>query len=101
MDDIENTVSQLHPGGTTEIGTYLRKRILEPLVYNNPQMTRPLFVSIITDGVPSGPKGSPENRNTLRDEIIRCQTWLEENRLPPRGTSPSLPIEFHNELTCL
>lgn len=84
MSDIENIMSQVQPSGSTEIGTNLRKRILEPLVYKT-KMTRPLFVSIITDGIPSGPTGSPEKRTTLRDELIKCQDFLLTNGLPPRS----------------
>lgn len=84
MNDIENIMSEVKPTGFTEIGTNLRKRILEPIVYRQ-MMARPLFVSVITDGVPSSPRGSSETRNTLRDEIIKCQDFLLTNGLPPRG----------------
>lgn len=94
MNDIENIMSQVKPGGTTEIGTNLRKRILEPMVYRQ-KMTRPLFVSVITDGVPSGPPGSSETRNTLRDEIIKCQDFLLRNGLPPRGNLPIPSCSLH------
>lgn len=79
MDDIEKVMSLVEPNESTNIGTYLRKRILDPFVYNA-NMTRPLFVSIITDGVPS-----PERRDTLRDEIIKCQEYLQTNGLLSRG----------------
>ena len=89
MSGVEQTMSKVQPGGSTEIGTNLRKRILEPLVYNKTQMTRPLFISIVTDGVPKGPSGSQETRDTLRDEIIKCQDWLIANDYPPRGNKSS------------
>lgn len=47
------------PGGNTEIGTYLRSKILEPLVYSKLEpksLERPLLISVITDGMPSGEK---------------------------------------------
>ncbi|KAI1076033.1 hypothetical protein F5B20DRAFT_338770 [Whalleya microplaca] len=90
MIDIRNLISQVEPSGFTEIGTHLRQRILEPFLYNQwndtvKNMKRPLFVSIITDGIPGGPRGSPEQENTLRDEIIKCQNYLLENSLPLRA----------------
>ena len=84
MDAIEAVMSRVKANGSTEIGTNLRKRILEPFVYDT-KMTRPLVVSIITDGVPRGPKGSAERRNTLRDEILKCKDYLLKNSLPSRG----------------
>ncbi|RYO94324.1 hypothetical protein DL766_000601 [Monosporascus sp. MC13-8B] len=84
MPDVKEIMSKVQPGGSTEIGVNLRKRILEPLVYNT-KMTRPLFVSIVTDGIPRGPSGSQETRDTLRDEIIKCQDWLLANGFPPRS----------------
>ncbi|RYO94328.1 hypothetical protein DL766_000605 [Monosporascus sp. MC13-8B] len=67
--DISNRMQLVRPNGYTEIGTNLRKKILEPFVYST-TMKRPLFVSIITDGAPYGGDGSLEHRNTLRDEIL-------------------------------
>ncbi|KAH7304135.1 ankyrin repeat protein [Stachybotrys elegans] len=84
MSNIEKIMSNIQPRGSTEIGVNLRRRILEPLVYNT-EMTRPLFVSIVTDGIPKGPPGSHETRDTLRDEIIKCQDWLLANGLPSRA----------------
>ncbi|KAH8891998.1 ankyrin repeat protein [Thozetella sp. PMI_491] len=84
MDAIEKIMSQTQPSGSTEIGTNLRTQILDPLVYKT-KMTRPLFVSIITDGIPGGQEPSPERRDTLRNEIIQCQNWLLKKGLPPRA----------------
>ncbi|XXH01844.1 hypothetical protein Hte_008206 [Hypoxylon texense] len=80
-------MSQVKATGCTEIGTNLRERILKPLLYMQynervKKMKRPLFVSIITDGIPYG-RG--EKRYTLRDEIIKCQDYLRENGLPLRS----------------
>ncbi|KAK9413815.1 hypothetical protein SUNI508_11633 [Seiridium unicorne] len=58
-------------GGDTPIGTSLRSKILQPLVYDkiqsNVKLDRPLLVSIITDGMPE-----PEPRNTLVNTIVDC-----------------------------
>ncbi|KAI2616849.1 hypothetical protein GGR54DRAFT_224023 [Hypoxylon sp. NC1633] len=90
MDGIQNFMSQVDANGYTEIGSHLRQRILEPLLYsqyndNVKTMRRPLFISILTDGVPSGPRGSPEKEYTLKDEIKNCQEYLRENGLPLRS----------------
>ncbi|KAI1136480.1 hypothetical protein F5Y05DRAFT_405384 [Hypoxylon sp. FL0543] len=90
MTDINRIIDQVKPSGCTEIGTRLRERILKPLLYsqyndNVKNMKRPLFISIITDGIPYGGPGSPERPNTLRDEINKCQNYLLENGLPLRA----------------
>jgi len=63
------------PGGNTEIGTYLRSRILEPLVYRKLDLkclNRPLLISVITDGMPDG-----EVESTFVDAIVECGNKLE------------------------
>ncbi|KAI1453915.1 hypothetical protein F4805DRAFT_469754 [Annulohypoxylon moriforme] len=83
-DAIENIMGRVNPSGRTEIGTRLRERILNPLLYdddNAGNMRRPILISIITDGVPNG---GNEKRSTLQDEITQCQEYLLENGLPPR-----------------
>ena len=81
MDDVENYIAKIQPSGGTKIGTNLRTQILDPFVYKRDmRKDRPLLVSIITDGLPQ-----PEHRDTLKNEIIGCQRYLQENSLPPRG----------------
>ncbi|KAL8386921.1 hypothetical protein RB595_010294 [Gaeumannomyces hyphopodioides] len=61
-------------GGRTEIGTYLRSKILEPMVYRKLQQNtfgRPLLVSVVTDGNPD-----PEDRDTLAKTIAECGSKL-------------------------
>ena len=72
----------------TNIGTNLREKILNPLVYeiiNQPKTNtnpipfkRPLLVCIITDGEPI-----PEDQNVLRDEIVTCKRKLEAKGYDP------------------
>ncbi|PPQ92155.1 hypothetical protein CVT25_008780 [Psilocybe cyanescens] len=86
--DIENEMKNIKPSGQTNIGTNLRKKILEPFVYQKiakPLVAgeefpfrRPILVCIITDGTPE-----PEGRNTLRDVIIECKKKLEEKKYDP------------------
>lgn len=99
LDHVKSIMSRIEAGGTTEIGTNLRKRILDPLVYQT-KMTRPILVSIITDGIPGGAKGSPETKDTLRNEILKCQEFLLTNGLPPRGKITALPTCSNRQLTC-
>lgn len=66
--------------GNTEIGKYLRLRILEPLVYSklvDRSLDRPLLVSVITDGRPSKVDGTK-----FVDEIVKCGAALEEAGYP-------------------
>ncbi|KAF4574830.1 hypothetical protein AB1N83_004326 [Pleurotus pulmonarius] len=68
------------PGGNTEIGTYLRSRILEPLVYSkirSKALERPLLISVITDGMPE-----PEDKSELVKAIIECGNALQAADYP-------------------
>ncbi|KAI2635881.1 hypothetical protein GGS26DRAFT_581507 [Hypomontagnella submonticulosa] len=90
MEKIQEIMEKVNPNGPTELGTHLHERILEPLLYTQysdtvQNLKRPLFISIITDGVPKGPDGSPEEPDTLKKEIKRCQQYLLEKGLPPRS----------------
>jgi len=72
----------------TNLGTNLRKKILQPRIYDiidqpntstNPSpFRRPLLVCIITDGHPV-----PEAQNVLRDEIVMCKRKLEAKGYDP------------------
>ncbi|KAK0637534.1 Ankyrin repeat-containing protein [Lasiodiplodia hormozganensis] len=62
----------------SEIGTFLRSKILEPLVYSKIKtrsLERPLLISVITDGRPTN-----ENQSTLVDAILECGQKLEKAR---------------------
>ncbi|KAF3903596.1 hypothetical protein AA313_de0203734 [Arthrobotrys entomopaga] len=80
-EDIKQQMETLSwvPNSETQIGTNLRSKILEPLVYQKlakspPELKRPLLVSIITDG-----SLSQEGRSKLVDEIMECGQQLESN----------------------
>ncbi|KAK6498193.1 hypothetical protein TWF506_004432 [Arthrobotrys conoides] len=63
--------------GDTEIGTYLRSKILEPMVYrylDSKTLKRPLLISVITDGQP---EGELEEKNTFIEAIVECAEKLE------------------------
>ncbi|KAF7433206.1 hypothetical protein PC9H_005156 [Pleurotus ostreatus] len=68
------------PGGNTEIGTYLRSKILQPLVYSkikDKTLERPLLISIITDGMPE-----PEDKSELANAIVECGDALQSADYP-------------------
>lgn len=79
FEDLLDVVRPLTWGGDTPIGTNLKSKILEPLVYSKlpNDLKRPLLVSIITDGMPE-----PEPRSTLVDAIAECGDKLEAAGLP-------------------
>lgn len=73
MDEAMDSVTPL---GDTPIGTNLRLKILQPLVYNKISTTstslkRPLLVFMITDGMPSS-----EPREKLKQTILECKKTL-------------------------
>ncbi|KAJ7697272.1 hypothetical protein B0H14DRAFT_3039294 [Mycena olivaceomarginata] len=66
--------------GNTAIGTYLRSKILEPLVYSKlqpPTLTRPLLISVITDGMPS-----QEKDEAFVEAIKECGDKLKQVGYP-------------------
>jgi hypothetical protein len=66
--------------GDTAIGTYLRSKILEPLVYRPLQqstLARPLLISIITDGMPS-----QEKADAFVEAIKECGDKLTQAGYP-------------------
>lgn len=85
------------PDGDTDIGTHLRPKILQSLVYSKLEancLKRPLLISVITDGMPSGEKGSD-----FVDAILECGSKLEAAGYPRESaylcpTLPFYPIPF-------
>ncbi|EWG41422.1 hypothetical protein FVEG_03546 [Fusarium verticillioides 7600] len=85
FDQISSIIQPMswQPDGDTDIGTNLKRKILEPLVYAkiaNKTFDRPLLVSISTDGMPE-----PENKQELANAIVECGDKLEAANLP-RGS---------------
>ncbi|RSL83664.1 hypothetical protein CEP52_016661 [Fusarium oligoseptatum] len=74
-----DAIQLLRPDGNTPIGTNLKSKILEPLVYSKlpNDLKRPLLISVITDGAPSH-----EPRRTFIDAIAECGDKLEAAGLP-------------------
>ncbi|KIM49775.1 hypothetical protein M413DRAFT_60710 [Hebeloma cylindrosporum] len=87
-EGIQEAMKRVKLSRGTNIGTNLRKRILDPLVYDliaRPVMAgmpfpfrRPLLVCIITDGSPC-----PEPANVLLKEIVECKRRLEAKGYDP------------------
>ncbi|KAH8424882.1 ankyrin repeat protein [Aspergillus melleus] len=80
MQMIDSIIKKVSFDGWTEIGTNLRKKVLEGSVYEqleNDGLKRLVLVSIVTDGRPIGPHGSPERVNTLKDVIRECGETLK------------------------
>jgi hypothetical protein len=68
------------PKGNTDIGTNLRSKILQPLVYDKLEsqtLERPLLIFIFTDGGPE-----PEPVPTLVNVIVECKQKLNAAGYP-------------------
>jgi len=81
LDQIDNIITPMQPPKKgTAIGTNLKKKILEPLVYeplNAGKLSRPLLVIVITDGEPT-----EESANAFVDAIVECGDRLSELDYP-------------------
>ncbi|KAF3001481.1 hypothetical protein E8E13_008620 [Curvularia kusanoi] len=81
FEQIGEIINSTKWGGDTPIGTSLRSKILQPMVYDkiqrNETISRPILVSVITDGMPE-----PEPRNTLVNSIVECGDLLEAAGYP-------------------
>lgn len=95
FEDLLDIVKPLKCGGDTPIGTNLKSKVLEPLVYSKlpNNLKRPLLVSIITDGIPE-----PEPKSTFVDAIIECGDKLEAVGLPRESKFLSYISTFLPEL---
>ncbi|KAJ4347795.1 uncharacterized protein N0V89_009165 [Didymosphaeria variabile] len=65
------------PAGGTPIGTQLRNKILQPLIYDvidaNKPLERPYLIIITTDGCPNN-----EPEDTLRNAVLECAEKLNK-----------------------
>ncbi|KAK5991383.1 hypothetical protein PT974_09664 [Cladobotryum mycophilum] len=78
VDQVFELMMRVKPRGTTKIGTNLKRKILNPLVYEHigkgGRLNRPLFISVITDGSPSA-----EREDTFKNEILECISFLQDH----------------------
>ncbi|KAF7361170.1 putative ankyrin repeat protein [Mycena sanguinolenta] len=82
FQEIGNIVENMSwkPKGDTPIGTNLKSKILEPMVYSKlqpPALARPLLISVITDGMPS-----QEKDEALVEAIKECGDKLTQAGYP-------------------
>jgi hypothetical protein len=74
---VQNVMRRVSPSGSTPLGTVLKSKILEPLIYpvlahpGGRQLKRQLLVYIITDGCPT-----KEEPNTFEEAILLCRRRL-------------------------
>lgn len=77
------------PNSFSQLGTNLRSKILQPLVYSKLEtksLERPLLISVITDGVPS-----KEKSTEFVDAILECGNYLEQAGYSRESACPILP----------
>ncbi|KAH9839076.1 uncharacterized protein C8Q71DRAFT_494285 [Rhodofomes roseus] len=72
-----DAVDTVNPNGATPLGTTLRNRILQPLVYDvlaqRPRLERPLLICVVTDGCPT-------DGLAFERAIVECRTFLKNAR---------------------
>ncbi|PWW74840.1 hypothetical protein C7212DRAFT_206843 [Tuber magnatum] len=93
---LDQVVSRVKPKGGTRLGTVLRNKIVEPLVIQKAKgesFERPVFVTIITDGEPSG-----EDRDELKRTIRNCKRELAELKGPSDVLYGGSAVEFQISL---
>lgn len=92
-NDVKKKIHSMRPHGNTMIGTNLNKKILKPLVYDvinsGKRLERPIFISCITDGCPSG-----ESTKKFKKEILKCVRFLDDHDYPRSSMSLSLVIHY-------
>ncbi|KAB8254988.1 hypothetical protein BDV32DRAFT_131471 [Aspergillus pseudonomiae] len=80
VEEINTIMEKIPFDGWTEIGTNLKKKVLQDYVYKHLDagtLQRPVLVSIITDGQPNGDRNSKETTETLQRVIAECGRTLE------------------------
>lgn len=80
FEEIGTIMDSWQPNGDTKIGTHLKSKILEPLVYSKIEeenLERPLLITIITDDMPSS-----EDPSQLAKAILECGDRLQHAGYP-------------------
>ena len=82
LQQIGNIMQRMswQPNGNTAIGTFLKSKVLEPMVYSKLQprsLERPLLISVITDGMPS-----QEKEEAFVEVIKECGVKLQQAGYP-------------------
>ncbi|KIJ34860.1 hypothetical protein M422DRAFT_51796 [Sphaerobolus stellatus SS14] len=72
---IDSALRSVQPTGWTAIGSNLKSRILQPLVYDTlnwgKRLARPLLICVITDGSPT------EYESTFKNVIVECRRRIQ------------------------
>lgn len=87
--ELERIMKEVQFSGTTEIGTELRKKVLDPLIrakVRGPGLAKPILVITITDGKPEG-----EPRQTVFESILSISTELAAQ---PRYGKGAVSFQF-------
>jgi hypothetical protein len=85
LEAISGIMEGVRFDGWTQIGTNLKKKVFDEIVYHqldSDTFKRPVLVSVITDGEPTG---AGENNNTFKDVILECGRRLKAKGYDPNG----------------
>jgi hypothetical protein len=85
--EIKKTMMETRSDYATPIGTELRKKILNPQVYEilkqNKEFSRPLLISIITDGEPNNEDDEEYGSEKVFERVVsQCIDKLKANHRP-------------------
>jgi len=77
IPEIEKAISKVPFDGRTELGTQLKRKVLEPFLVDRLErqkrkLDKPILITIITDGKPEG-----EDRDELKHTILWCKQYME------------------------
>ncbi|KAJ3555537.1 hypothetical protein NM688_g2520 [Phlebia brevispora] len=75
---IDREFQKMRPSGCSNLGTGLRTEVLQPFVYDvlkkgGRGLQRPVLITVVINSAPF-----PENRNTVKDAIMKCKQRLIE-----------------------
>lgn len=91
-DGIEENMD-FKPAGGTMIGTNLKRKILEPFIYNvieqGDVLLRPYLILIVTDGDPTN-----EDPSKLKNAIVECGRRLTDRGYPQEGMRADCPQPY-------
>ncbi|KAE8419971.1 hypothetical protein BDV36DRAFT_293622 [Aspergillus pseudocaelatus] len=84
VDQVKEHMRQMTLPGGTDLGTNLRSKILDPLIYNpinaKQNLRAPYLIMTIGDGVPT-----PEPKDTFRNEIVSAANFLKGAKYSPEA----------------
>nr|XP_001388510.2 hypothetical protein ANI_1_2130014 [Aspergillus niger CBS 513.88] len=82
-NEIQGQMKKIKYSGLTRLGTVLRTKIVEPLIYDpviNGLSAKPVITIVVTDGRPEG-----EHENCFGETILSCKQRLSELSMQPAG----------------